>query len=152
MLSSLFITQVVSEVGHLLETSGTGDRVVVCDQSRFGRALAASGVSVVLLASKRRSLRRGTGGRVQGHASQLPLAAASVSALVSFGLGHREAWLPFLAEWSRAVRENGRIVLVDKSPPAELTRRALCGGLANIEQCHAGRYVITSGTVTKLPD
>lgn len=150
MLSSLFITQVVTEVGRILE--GCEDApVIVCDQSRFGKALAANGLPVVQVASKRRSLRRKTGRRIYGHAGQLPLADASVGAIVGFGLGQTEHWQPVLAEWSRAIHEGGQIVLVDKSTPSELTRRVLCAGLANIEQSTAARYVITSGVVTKLP-
>jgi len=151
VLSSLFITQVVTEVGSLLERTHAGDRVVVCDQSRFGKALGATGVPVMHVAAKRGSLRRRDGQRIYGSAGRLPLADGSVSAVIGFGLGQHEHWQSILSEWARAVREDGQIVLVDKSPKTELTRRVLCSGLAGIEQQTAGRYVITSGAVTRLP-
>lgn len=151
MLSSLFISQIVNEVGRVLDRTGSGERVLVCEQARFGKALAAAGVPVVQLASKRRSLRRRTGPRVYAYATQLPVADASVSALVGFGLGQRPDWSGLLWEWARAVRSGGHVVMVDRADRAELTRRALCSGLIDIEQSSAGRYVITSGAVVKLP-
>lgn len=55
-----------------------------------------------------------------------------------------------LAEWSRAVADGGLVVLVDRAPSIELSRRALCGGLAELQQRPAGRMTVTSGIVTEL--
>jgi hypothetical protein len=52
--------------------------------------------------------------------------------------------------WSRVVREGGAIIFVDRGHPHEASRRALCNGLAEIEQRHAGRAIITSGLVSHL--
>lgn len=151
MLSSLFISQVVDEVRQLLERTGSQDRVVVCDQARFGNALAAGGVPVVQVAAKRRSLRRRSGARIYGSAASIPLADNSVSAVVGFGVGQLDDWTAQLSEWSRTIRPGGQVVMIDRSAAGELTRRALCGGLIDIEQRTASRYVITSGAVAKLP-
>ena len=50
--------------------------------------------------------------------------------------------------WSRVVRDGGALVFVDHGHPHEASRRALCGGLCEIEQRRAGRAVITSGLVS----
>jgi hypothetical protein len=42
------------------------------------------------------------------------------------------------------------LVLVDRGRAAEASRRALCAGLTELEQRHAGRLVVTSGLVTHL--
>jgi hypothetical protein len=48
------------------------------------------------------------------------------------------------------VRDGGAIVLVDRGRAPEASRRALCAGLSEIEQRHAGRVVVTSGLVSHL--
>ena len=55
-----------------------------------------------------------------------------------------------LRTWTRAVRDGGALVFVDKGHAAEASRRALCAGLSELEQRHAGRTVVTSGLVTHL--
>jgi hypothetical protein len=42
------------------------------------------------------------------------------------------------------------IAFVDRGHAPEASRRALCAGLSELEQRHAGRNVITSGLVTHL--
>jgi len=48
------------------------------------------------------------------------------------------------------VRDGGAIVLVDRGRAPDASRRALCGGLTELEQRRAGRVVVTSGLVTHL--
>jgi hypothetical protein len=40
------------------------------------------------------------------------------------------------------------LIFVDRGHAPEASRRALCAGLTEIQQRHAGRVVITSGLVT----
>jgi hypothetical protein len=61
-----------------------------------------------------------------------------------------EHWQDTLRDWSRVVRDGGVIIIVDRGHPHEASRRALCGGLSEIEQRLAGRAVITSGLVSHL--
>ena len=42
------------------------------------------------------------------------------------------------------------LVFVDRSKAPEASRRALCAGLSEIEQRHAGRAIVTSGVVSHL--
>ena len=59
-------------------------------------------------------------------------------------------WQATLRSWSRVVRDGGAIIFVDRGHAHEASRRALCGGLSEIEQRHAGRSIITSGLVSHL--
>jgi hypothetical protein len=61
-----------------------------------------------------------------------------------------DAWSETLRTWTRAIRDGGTVVLIDKGHAAEASRRALCAGLTELEQRQAGRAVITSGLVTHL--
>ena len=47
-------------------------------------------------------------------------------------------------------RHEGRVVFVDRGHAPEASRRALCSGLTEIQQRHAGRSTVTSGLVTHL--
>ena len=55
-----------------------------------------------------------------------------------------------LRDWSRVTRDGGVLVFVDRGQAPEASRRALCGGLTEIQQRHAGRTIVTSGLVTHL--
>lgn len=149
MFSALFISQTVHAIIKALETAGAAQGpVAVLGHSRIGRALAEKGYDVVFISDKPKSLRRATGMRIHGRFEALPVAEHGLAALVAGGVGQRDDWSPVLGEWSRAVKSGGAIVLVDRAPPAELTRRALCSGLAEIEQRQVGRTTVTSGLVT----
>src|SRR5688572_21416990 len=76
--------------------------------------------------------------------------ARSLAAVVVVGLGDRDDWDPTLATWSRWVVDGGGVVMVDRGPAIELSRRALCGGLTALEQRVAGRWIVTSGLVSDL--
>jgi hypothetical protein len=74
----------------------------------------------------------------------------SLDAVVGVDVATDEAWADTLRMWTTLVRDGGAIVLVDRGHAAEASRRALCAGLTELEQRHAGRSVITSGLVTHL--
>jgi len=79
-----------------------------------------------------------------------PPAARTLAAVVAVGLGERDDWDATLASWSRWVVDGGGVVMVDRGPAIELSRRALCGGLTALEQRVAGRWIVTSGLVSDL--
>jgi hypothetical protein len=79
-----------------------------------------------------------------------PIEPGSLPALVGAGIATDDAWVETLRAWVRAVRDGGAIVFVDRGHAQEASRRALCAGLAELEQRRAGRAVITSGLVTHL--
>jgi len=149
MFGSLFITQTVDAVSAALSTGDCQGAIVVVGQPRLGRALAERGHQVVVMSAKPRSLRRVAGERVYASAAALPVAEGAVAALVAVGDSGGDG-VALVGEWSRAVRGGGLVILVDRAPAVELSRRALCGGLAEIQQREAGRTVVTSGVVIKL--
>ncbi|HUH03853.1 MAG TPA: methyltransferase domain-containing protein [Kofleriaceae bacterium] len=148
MFGSFFIAQTVQAISEAL--GATDGRVVVIDWPRAGKALADSGLEVVQVSGKPRSLRRHTGARLYADGTRLPLADGCAAAVVAGAVSTRADREDVLGEYQRVVRDGGSIVLIDRQPATELTRFALCGGLAEIEQRHAGRTVVTSGQVIKL--
>ena len=68
--------------------------------------------------------------------------------MIGVDITNHAQWQATLASWARVVRDGGAIVLVDRGHAEEASQRALCAGLMEIEQRHAGRAVITSGVVT----
>lgn len=121
--------------------------IAVLGQVRIGKAIEEHGHPVLLVANKPRGLRHANGAQVYSELDALPLTEHRLGGLVVFGIGQREDWGKVLKEWNRAVTQGGVVVLVDRVPPAELTRRALCSGLTDIEQRQTGRTIITSGRV-----
>lgn len=155
MLGSLFIGQTVDTVVQALAAVGIGadaesGMLAVLGQSRVGRALRELGYAVVIVAEKRKSLRRSGGDCVYGPLDDLPLADGGLAAVIGFEIGHSDDWQQRLAAWARVVRSGGALVLVDRASPSELTRRALCAGLTDIQQRQAGRTFITSGVIQRL--
>jgi hypothetical protein len=87
--------------------------------------------------------------KLRGTARELSaIEPASLAAVVGVDLAVSPGWEDTLRGWSRVVRDGGAIVFVDRGHAHEASRRALCGGLTEIEQRRAGRAVITSGVVS----
>jgi hypothetical protein len=105
---------------------------------------------VVGLDEDGRGLRRLRGAAARARGDALPLGDRALGALVGVGAGTRADWADLLAEWSRTIVDGGMLVMVDRAPSIELSRRALCGGLAELQQRPAGRLVVTSGIVSAL--
>jgi hypothetical protein len=143
---SLFTGHAAQQVEAALASAGTDGPVAVVGDARLARHLASAGRDVLLVAAgATRALRRARLRAVAGSPSALPLVSAGFAALVASGLGEAETWEPLLGEWCRAVAPGGLVVVVDRGTPAELSRRALCGGLTAVEQRAAGRTVVTAG-------
>lgn len=154
MLDGFFLGPAIDAVTETLR-SATGGRplgpIAVIGKARLARGLAERGLEVVVVEAEPRSLKKlrfGTGLRARGEA--LPIADRALAAVVGWGAGTRTDWADLLGEWSRTVADGGVVVMVDKAPSTELSRRALCGGLAELQQRPAGRLVVTSGIVTDL--
>jgi len=147
MLDGLFVAPAVTAI-----TEALGDlegAVAVIGDAKIARALAA----------KRTVIAVGiTGGAAKklGPLTDTALAdlstvePASLASVVGADVATDEGWADTLRRWTRAVRDGGAVVLIDKGHAAEASRRALCAGLTELEQRHAGRAVITSGLVTHL--
>ena len=123
---SLFTGHAADEVRAALDRAGLSGRIAVIDNDRLARRLGDGGREVV---------------QVDGGA----LEEAGFGAVVAGGLARSEDWQEKIAAWCRAVAPGGLIVLVDRGQAAELSRRALCGGLSAVEQRAAGRVLVTSG-------
>jgi NADPH:quinone reductase-like Zn-dependent oxidoreductase len=126
-------------------------KVLVLGAPRLAAALAERGRLVMCASPELRSLRRLGVPAAYAASDALPVADRHVSAVVASGLARTDDWQSQLAECLRVLDEDGVLVLVDRGGPAEQTRRALCAGLIDIEQRHAGRTVVTSGRVARLP-
>ncbi len=123
-----------------------GAAVAVLGDARLARALASRGRAVTLAGADTRSVKKLPAGVTVVDA----LPDRSAAAVIALGAGERDDWEAALAGWSRAVVDGGGLVLVDRAPPMELSRRALCAGLSALEQRVAGRWIVTSGLVSDL--
>lgn len=154
MLGSLFIGQTVETIADALTAAGVRPQssqvIAVLGQPRVGKAVRELGYRVVIIAEKRKALRRIGGECVYGRLDAPPLADGSLTGLIAFDVGLAEDWPHKLAAWSRVVRSDGALIMVDRTSPSELTRRALCGGLLDIQQRQTGRTFITSGLVARI--
>jgi SAM-dependent methyltransferase len=152
LLGSLFIGQTVTAIEEALASAKIDGVVGVVEQLKIGSALSSDGRDVVLFSSNAKALKKHGDKGVLGSRESLPVDDASLDALVGFELGavSEDEWETILAEWSRVTRDGGVLILVDKAAPTEMTRRALCGGLAEIQQRAAGRTTVTSGLVTRI--
>ena len=144
MLAGLFLASTVSAVRAALASANASGPVVVVGDAKLGKALRAEGVTTIVVAAKPP---RGVPDAVTGTVDKIPLADGAAAACVGVGASARAG---ALAEWCRVVRDGGAVVIVDRRPPVETTRVALCAGLTELEQRAAGRVTITSGLVTSL--
>ena len=149
MVAGLFIGATADAVDRAL--AGTRGTVAVVGLPRLARALAERGRRVVAIADAPRALRRKRVDGAYASGAALPMQDSALAAVVGVGAGSVPAWAELLREWSRVVEEGGAVVMVDRGARPELSRRALCGGLMDLEQRVAGRTVITRGLVAKIP-
>ncbi len=150
MLGSLFITSTIESIHEALTAAEVDGLVAVISQPRVGAGLVERGVSVLHVSARLRALRRLDAPRICAVDHRLPLAAGSVAAVVGSCLDEGATSDARLAEWSRVVKDGGAIVLADRGSATDHTRRALCAGLSELQQRHAGRTIVTSGLVSKL--
>jgi hypothetical protein len=145
VLDGLFVTPAVTAITEALASAGaTSGTLVVVGNAKLAAALAGKREVIATGLSPRAAKKLPT-----VHADTTSLEAGSVAAVIGSDISEADDWEATLREWSRIVKDGGAIVLVDKGRAAEASRRALCAGLSEIEQRHAGRAVVTSGLVTQ---
>jgi hypothetical protein len=145
VLDGLFVTPAVTAITEALASAKADGAVAVIGNARLATALA-SVREVIPVALSARAAKK----LPQTIADLAGLEPASLAAVIATGLAIDAEWIATLRGWSRVVRDGGAIVVVDRGHPHEASRRALCGGLSEIEQRRAGRAVITSGLVSHL--
>jgi hypothetical protein len=149
VLDGLFVTPAVTAITEALAALHAEGAIAVVGNAKLAVALGASREVIPVGLSPRAA--RVTAKKLRGKARELAgLEPASLAALVGVDLATAASWEDALRGWSRVVRDGGAIVIVDRGHPFEASRRALCGGLTEIEQRRVGRSVITSGVVSHL--
>jgi hypothetical protein len=146
VLDGLFVTPAVTAINEaLVSASATEGPLVVVGNAKLASALG-EGREVIVVGLSPRAAKKLT--------NALPdtgtIAGRSCAAVIGIDVTADDTWEATLRAWSRCVRDGGAIVFVDKGHAEEASRRALCAGLSEIEQRHAGRSVVTSGLVTHL--
>ncbi len=145
MLDGLFVTPAVTAITEALASAGASGPLVVVGNAKLAAALRDKHEVIAVGLSARAAKKAGS-----ALADTSTLDAASVAAVIGVDIASTDAWETTLRDWSRVVRDGGAIVLVDRGHAEEASRRALCAGLSEIEQRHAGRAVVTSGLVSHL--
>jgi hypothetical protein len=147
MLDGLFVTAAVTAILEALSSiPGAGDGpIAVVGNAKIARALAAKR-EVIPVGLTPRARKQFPGALDDASAIE----PTSLAAVVAVDIVDDDAWQATLQTWTRVVRDGGAIVLVDRGHAPEASRRALCAGLTELEQRHAGRTVVTSGLVTHL--
>ena len=142
----LFVTPAVTAIHEALASAhATEGPVVVVGDAKLATALEAQRPVIAIGVSARAAKRL-----KDARADFTGIEPGSLSAVIGVDVTSDDAWSETLRTWSTAVRDGGAIVFVDRGHAPEASRRALCGGLSELEQRHAGRTVITSGLVTHL--
>ena len=145
MLAGLFVTPAVTAIKDALTSAKIEGALAVVGNAKLAAAIGAvrDVIPVGLSARAAKKLPRAI-------ADLSSVEPGSLAALIGVEIASDENWQVTLHDWSRVVRDGGVIIIVDRGHPHEASRRALCGGLCEIEQRHAGRAVITSGMFTHL--
>ena len=147
MLDGLFVTPAVTAIVEALSSAhAESGKLAVIGNAKLATALSAAKRDVLPIAMTPRAAKKLT----NALADLTSLDARLLSAVVGGGIATDDGWELTLREWQRVTRDGGAIVFVDRGHAPEASRRALCVGLAEIEQRRVGRSVITSGLVTHL--
>jgi hypothetical protein len=151
MLDGLFVTPAVTAIAEALAQPGAP--IVVIGNAKIAQALAASHavIPVGLTPRAAKSLAKKTAANLSEPRADLStIEPGSLGGVVGIDVTLDDGWVATLRAWSRVIRDGGTMVFVDRGRATEASRRALCAGLTELEQRHAGRAVITSGLVTHL--
>lgn len=152
MLDGLFLAPAVSAIGEALASAHADGKLGVVGSAALFAALGKAHKArreVVAFGLSARAAKKVPGALT----SPDEVEPGSLAAVIGVDVSRDDAWEATLRSWSRAVRDGGAIVLVDRGSAkrtVEISRRALCAGLAEIEQRQAGRAVVTSGLVSHL--
>lgn len=146
MLDGLFVTPAVAAIGEALVSIKAEGKLAVIGHAKLAQALRDAKHEVVPVGLSARAAKKLT----NALADLSSIEDRSLAAVIGVDVSTDDGWEITLREWTRVVRDGGAIVLVDKGHAAEASRRALCGGLSEIEQRHSGRAIVTSGVVTHV--
>lgn len=149
VLDGLFVTPAVTAIIEALASAKADGKLAVVGHAKLATALGSTREVIPVALSARAAKKLPT-----AIADLATVAPASLAAVIGTGLATAGDWEATIRGWSRVVRDGGVIVIVDRGGDRglrhEASRRALCSGLSEIEQRHAGRAVITSGLVSHL--
>ena len=146
MLDGIFVTPAVTAINEALSSAhATEGPIAVVGNAKLATALAGAR-EVIAVGLSARAAKKLANTRDDLTAVE----PASLAAVIGVDITDDDAWPETLRTWTRAVRDGGTIVFVDKGRASEASRRALCAGLSELEQRRAGRTVITSGLVSHL--
>lgn len=148
MLDSLFVTPALEAVTEALTSARARGTLVVIGHAKLATALAEARKpdEVIPIGMSERAARRLT----NALADLSPLESRSLAGVIGVDIAVDDGWELTLRDWVRVTRDGGVLVFVDRGHAAEASRRALCTGLTEIEQRHAGRTIVTSGLVSHL--
>jgi hypothetical protein len=142
MLDGLFVAPSVTAIAEALASA---HKLAVVGNAKLASALAP-GREIVPVGLSPRAAKKLT----NALADLSSIEDGALDGVVGVDIAVDDGWELALREWKRVVRDGGVIVLVDRGRAPEASRRALCAGLGELEQRHAGRVVVTSGLVTHL--
>ncbi len=142
MLDGLFVAPSVTAIAEALASA---KRLAVIGNAKLAAALAP-GREVVPVGLSQRAAKK----LANALADLSSIEDGALDGVVGVDVAADDGWEVALRDWKRVVRDGGVIVLVDRGRAPEASRRALCAGLGELEQRHAGRVVVTSGLVTHL--
>ncbi len=145
VLDGLFLTPAVTAITEALASANATGTLVVVGNAKLATALKGTHEVIAVGLSPRAAKKLGA-----SLSDTSTLDARSCAAVVAVDLATEDNGEGTLREWARVVRDGGAIVLVDRGHPVQASRLALCAGLSEIEQRHAGRSVVTSGLVSHL--
>lgn len=145
MLGALFVTPAATAITEALGSARAEGPLAVIGNARLAKVLG-SARDVIPVGVSPRAARK----LPRAIADLAGVAPASLAAVIGVDLATAVDWHAVLRGWSRVIRDGGAIIVVDRGHPHEASRRALCAGLSEIVQRHAGRTVITSGLVSHL--
>jgi hypothetical protein len=145
MLEGLFVTPALTAVTEALRSaSADAGKLAVVGHAKLATALSGSEREIVAVGLSARAAKK----HPNAIADLSTLDECSLAGVVGVDVATNDDWQVTLREWSRAVRDGGVLVLVDRGHAAVASQRALGAGLTELEQRHAGRLVITSGLVS----
>lgn len=146
MLEGLFVTPAVTAIGEALASTRADGTLAVIGNAKLATALLEAKREVVPIAMSERAAKKLT----NALADLSSIEDRSLAAVIGIDIATDDGWEITLREWTRVVRDGGAIMYLDRGHAPQASRRALCAGLTEIEQRHAGRMVVTSGLVTHL--
>jgi len=153
VLDGLFVTPAVTAIGDALACLDHATRIAVVGNAKLASALAPGRTVIPIGLSTRAAAKLSKTPGIDPpltHEQLATIEPGTLDALIGVDITEDDHWKATLHGWTRVVRDRGVVVLVDRNQAAEASRRALCAGITELEQRHAGRAVITSGLVTHL--